>query len=656
MAKINFSEHNNPPALDLSPAEIDAYNNDRLTMCYLREEFNTPREELDGMNRQQYYDSNRRKDLSYIPPKQNINDLRIVTGTTREKDTTLLSTLLNLNLVPDVTAFDTEDMVVAELGDNMTDLIKKTEEVEIFHKKRPILYREMIAQGDVFIEDAYIEDFIDIPLDNVEWDPERNGGSATALTFKKRIQKLNSGCSYEMIKSNMVYLHDMTVEYIEDQDIVAICRIIPWLTAYSRYGKWERWKNVPAEVNTIDMVEWSASTSVGTSRLPWAMFRNKLGFCSEVKIYYKRQNRYALYVNGIPMTPWNLPFTLIRKSGDLPFAQGKLEPIPGFALSKSQPAKTKVDQEVLDEVTTLMIEAFRQKRKPPMGSSTDEVYGPDVFSAGKITPGIRANNFYSLLPDSALRLDNSEFSFYNTIKTSINEKTVNEVFTGEGDGGVNTLGQAEIMKQQQMLKLGSALDGVVNLHRRLAWLRIENIICNLMTPVDKQLQVTAEGLKEVLSYRKLSVETTLDTGESARKAFRFNSQAENPDVESQYEEEERLSKQNRQKTRLVYIDPEKMQAIKYNWFIIVNPTPRSNDKLSQLMFLQNVKQAIEIFGPESLNFEYLKKRYAILMNEDFTKFFRADPVAMVNAGVGPRSSAMRKPEMKTNRDPLTLSV
>ena len=646
----------NKPKLVYSDAEKLVLNRDIQIMCDLRETFMRKYPELDDMNRAQYYESNRKKDLSYIPAKKNKQETRIVTGTTREKDTTLLSTLLNLNAVPDVTAFDEEDMVVAELGDNMSDLIKKSREVEDWQKKRPIIYREMISQGDVFVEETYIEEFRDVPLERVEWNPLTDGVSE--LSFKHRLKKIHSGCSSRMVRGNMVYLGDMTIEYIEDQDIVAVCTIIPRGVAMSRYSQWERWKYVPEVIDTVDNLEHAA----GLYSQNWSMFNTDKHSVSEVRLWVKSANHYAIYLNGIPMLPCNYPMTSLWPSGDLPWAQGKLEPISGFAISKSQPSKTKVDQEVIDELTTLMIDGIRQQRKPPMGYSGDKVFSPGIFLAGSMTQNVSKNTFHSILPPEALGLSNSEFSFYNLIKESINEKTTNEVYSGQGQGDVDTLGQAEIMQQQQLQKLGAAMDGVVNLERRLAWLRIDNVIFNWTAPLDSSLEEVQEGvLGRVNNYRKLSVDTSLEDGQSGIKAFRFQDQ-DFPEVEDVYQEEERLTKEQGKAVRIKYINPEVLRSKKYKWFIIVNPTPKSNDKLSQLLFVQNVRVALELFGPEALNLDYLKQRFAIMINEDYNKFFvQMNIMDMLQQGLAgtigdTAEGSPPTPQRRTNTQPPKLAV
>ena len=95
-------------------------------MCMARDNRESPHPEFDDMTYSQYYDSNKRADLSYIPPKKNKADKRIVTGYTREKDTTLLSALLGYNFQPDITVYNNEELIIAELVKNMEDVVKKT--------------------------------------------------------------------------------------------------------------------------------------------------------------------------------------------------------------------------------------------------------------------------------------------------------------------------------------------------------------------------------------------------------------------------------------------------------------------------------------------------------------------------------------------------
>lgn len=596
----------------LTDIEREARNNHISLLAQMRTDRDKSHPELDGMTWVEYYESNRKKDLSYLPPKKNKQDVRISSGLTREKDTTLVSTALGMNFVPDVTAFDKDDLMVNELGDNMSDLVKKSREIENWQKKRPTIYREMIAQGDVFVQEIYVEDFREMPLEKVEWNPETD--KVSEFSIKTRLQKLFSGCAVRMVNAKKVYLGSMRIEYIEDQDIVAVLNVYTRRNAYRRYAAWERWENIPTSIDTLDF--WTD----GTVYKSWNLVNTNIDQVAEVMVFDMAKNTFQIYNNGVPMLPANFPMTAMFPSGELPFTQGKFEGISDFALSKSQPSKIKIDQEVLDETTKLMIEGMRQGRKPPMGSRDKKVYSSDIFLAGKITPDVKDGSLFALY--DKFGLTQADFSFYQLIKQAIDDKSVNETYEGDSQG-TNTLGQAQQDKQQQMLKLGLAIDGFVNLERRMTWLRIYNIIENYTKKYDPLLGTVQEGLDG--QYRKFTVATTLENGQKGVKQFNFTTDAY-PDMATHEKQEKDLSKQHGQDVRIVYMNPEILRSMRYTWFIIINPTPSSNDLLSQLLFVQNLQTAQQLFGPESINQDYAKQRFAILINEDYSKLFNKPSV------------------------------
>lgn len=612
----------------LNKDELDDINGIMLSLNAARDMRDRPQPELDDMTPVQYYESNRKKDLSYIPPKLNKGDVRIVNGLTREKDTTLLSTVLNMNLEPDITGFDSDNLMVAELGDNMGDMVKKSREIEDYDRKRPIIYREMIAQGDVFVQETFVEDFRNMPITDLDWDPKVNGVSD--FSMQERLKRLFSGCAVRMINQKKIYVGDIRKEYIQDQDVVAVMNIYSRQEAFSRYAFWERWANVPT---TIDTTQFFALD--GSLYKSWNLVRlANQDQVAEIMVYRPKLNRFQILLNGVPMLPHNMPMTYMFPSGEVPIAQGKLEPISDFYLSKSQPSKVKIDQEVLDETTRLMIDGMRQSRKPPMGNKGKKVYASGIFTAGKITPDVKPGDLFSILPPEALGIKPSEFSFYQLIKQSINDKTVNDSYAGQepsGGDGTPTATQIDTEKEQQALKLGSALDGFVNLERRMTWLRIYDIMENWTQPLDSNWDDDAKSFKAV--YRQFSMHTTVEDGQKGIKMFRFGTD-KYPEMKDHQKEEEKLTDKYNMPVRIVYLDPEILRAMKYTWFILINPTPRSNDKLTQLMFIQNLNEAISIFGPDALNIEYLKQRFAILINEDYNKYFKkADIMAMINAGM-----------------------
>lgn len=606
------TEEQTLPELKLSDNEARVRNSDIQMMSDMRDERDKPAPELDDMTVTEYYESNRKKDLTYIPPKRSKNDIRIVSGITREKDSTLLSSILDLNLEPNITAFDDDDNIVAELGDSMGDLIKKSREIEQASMYRSSIYRELISQGDVFVQEVWVDEFRPVPLKDLDWNPTKD--DAGELEYAKQMKKVFSGCKARLVNVKKIYPASTHIENIKDQPAVAVVNYFKRSTMQTRYGQWKRWQYVPKTVDNVNYVP-----EMATLYKDWNMHQTKDGQVCEVMLYIPHENRFQIYLNGTPMMPCNYPLTALFPSGEKPISQGKFEPITDFWLSKSQPSKTKVDQEVIDELVSNFVIGSRQTRKPPMGNTARKVLGSNVFDPGRITPELQKDQLFPLLPPASQQINPAEFSFYQLVKDQLSDKSVNEVYSGTQDSqDVNTLGQAQQMQSAQMLKLALAIDGAMNLERQMAWHRIHNILVNWTKPLSEDVDEVKEGI--VKKYKSMSVETSLEDGQRGIKMFRFQDD-EYPDVRDVENEERNLAKKYGQEVRIVYMSPEQLRSLRYFWYIIVNPTPKSGDKLAKMIFVQNLQTAAALFGIESLNLDYLKQRYAVMIDENYDKMF-----------------------------------
>lgn len=599
-------------------------DSDLLLFSGMQEERDKPYAELDGMTPIQYYESNRKKDLAFIPPKKNKHDVRISSGVTRDKGTTLLSTMLSMDFEPDVTAFDTDAMEVHELGDHMADLHKKSREIENWNKKRSIVYRELISQGDVFLLEYYHERYEPIESKNVSWNPAKNKISEYDHA-DRRLKKVFSECSVRMVNVKKVYVKDVHTEYIEDQGAVVIVNVCKRSTSEATYGTWDRWQNVPypTQMEGLETIDGAQYKSFGVHGIG----NDEV---AEIMLFDKDNQRFQIYLNGVPMLPYNYALKNVSPSGDIPLSQGKLEPISGFYLSKSLPSKTKIEDEVLSEATTLMIEGMRQGRKPPMGTTARKATASNLFIAGNVTPDVKKGQYFPLIENPGLNA--ADFSFYKLIRDSIDEKTVNSAYSGAGaSSGDPTATQVQQEKEQQMLKIGLAIDGVINLERRMTWLRIYNVLTHWTKKYDphmSNLQAELYG-----QYRKFSVNTNVDGGNKGKRIIRFAPEGKFPEIHDMLAEEKALSDTYNTSVRVSYLDPENLRAMKYSYFIVVNATSKTNDMLTQVLFVQNVRQAMELFGPDALNLDYVKQRYATVINESYNKFFKkVDIMDMLHQG------------------------
>jgi hypothetical protein len=308
------------------------------------EQRNRSWDEMDGMSYLEYYETNQKADLSHIPPKKNKQDTRIVTGYTHEKDNTLLSTLLNYNLEPDIKAFDESDLIINELGEIEEDLVRKSRLIEKYNEKRPLIYRELLAQGTVYVDEVWVQHFRPEKDLNPNWQSDQV--LFKDLKWNTRLKKVYEGAEVNLIQGKKVYLGSMRIFFMHKQPYVFTCEITSYAEAEATFGTWERWKHVPKTVTKFHEVRNEKGAYFEGETLN-ALEQNQVEI---IKFQDKWANDFMIMLNGVMMLPTGFPLTAISPSGEYSISKGDLEPIPNFAISKSIPAKTRVDQAVLDEL------------------------------------------------------------------------------------------------------------------------------------------------------------------------------------------------------------------------------------------------------------------------------------------------------------------
>lgn len=583
-------------------------------MCMARDNRESPHPEFDDMTYSQYYDTNKRADLSYIPPKKNKQDKRIVTGYTREKDTTLLSALLGYNFQPDITVYNNQELIIAELGNNMEDVVKKTREVEDWNTKRSLVYRELISQGDVFVEEVWkVQRTPDIENKN-DWRP---GMKIKDAKFEEKARPVKmERAEVRLHQGKNVYLGDFWLDDYDNQGLVFTYEVMSRERAKSIYGTWDRWENVPYQVDNTILLD-----NTGQTYNTWSLLAVQNDQVGVIKIQRKFSNKYQIMLNGVMMLPCDYPLSAISPDGGVTIKHAGLERINGCAYSKGQPAKTKVDQAVHDNFLRLMILREEQAGAPPMGYRGKRVLSSDIYTPGKINNNMKEGDLFPILPQST-GLQQADFSMYQLIKQMMEDKTINATYSGEAPDKQATLGQLQMEKQQQLVKLGINFDAVKNLERTLVWARIGNIIMNYAKPLDSVVNDSNPD-KKVLEnvYRTFSIETTLPDGKAGIKQFEFTDKAF-PTVRDQQAEEEQLGEYYGKPVQKVYFNSEAfMNLLKYRWIVNIVATQEDSDDIEREQFVNFVREAKEIFGPDSVNDGYAKEKYAIKIGEDPTKFF-----------------------------------
>jgi len=605
------------PPIKYTEEELDyrGYLIERLERAkYAREQ---PHIEFDDKPYLDQHTTNAKAANSYNPPRANEEDTRIVTGTTQEKENTLLSSLLNFNFEGSIDAHDKNDMIIGELGNDMEDMVRKSRRMEKYDAKRPLLYKEVLDQGTAFIEEIKTEQIVyDKTLRDIE--SGMGGVNIENIKWDTKLRKLYAKCEVSLLSGTNVYLGNIREFFLNKQPYAFIRYEVPYDIAKADYADWDRWKNVPKTINrqksTQDQVEYRN----------WSLLDSDKDSVEVIKYQDPINNEFMIMLNGVMMLPIKFPLTAISPSGRFTFVKGDAEPISKFfAYSKSIPAKTKVDQAVLDEMLKMILLKMKQSAIGTWANNTGQVLSRKALLAGKMLNGVN--------PEQLKRIGNfegpnqSEFNAFKLMKELLNEKSVDPVFSGQDAGSGQTATEIIQRKQQQMLRLGQTVVGIVNMETELIELRIHNILANWSIPVDQRVDKVRNELVNV--YRSFSMEATMqDNGRKGERIISFDpTAADHYSTDEGKQQLQRVEDKIKEKTgkdvRFTFMNPERIREFEVTWYVDVAPTEKITSELESALFKTTIADSIALFGPQAVNMENAKLEFAQKNKLDPDKFF-----------------------------------
>lgn len=655
-----------------TPAEQAYYKKLITDLSDARDLLRRPVAEFDDKTYIDAYEENRKADLAYNPKLDDENDIaQVTTGLTREKDTSILSTLLGMNFQPNITAFEKDNTIISQLGTEMEDLVIKSREIELYDEKKQSIYRELIAQGTVYVEEMYTEKSIVKGYDT-NWSPTQK--IADFKGDQHPIYDVESKCEVKLHLGKYVLTSSMNEQELQNNDLVATYEEVDRGLAESIYGTWDRWNLVPEEVSNEVAFNETLNENKSGADFSWNVFKVCKGKVGITKVYRRFRNEYMILLNGVMVLPVKFPLTKISPSGLIPIAKGLGEVIPNFRDGKGTPAKTRVDQKLYDTVLRAMVGKAWQSFKPALGSKGGNALSRDVVKSNTITAGIKQGDIFPILPPQLLALSNSDISMFNIIKEVINEKSVSEAFEGQNTEA-NTATEVISQKKQTMMKLGAFIDGVKNLERRLVYLRIFNIIVNWTKSEDSMLseeakeivdgiEVVSKKTKTVKKYKKLNIKTTVDGGKKGQKITQFHGNDEKlPTIREQVQAEDKMSEEYGIPTRLSFINAEWLRNLQALFNVEMIVSPETDDNMQLLMFIDNITRISNLFGIEVFKKDYILQRLSIKMNEDYDKLFNVDDQQLMQmlqqSGIGGDApTQVKNPAQQINnsRKPTPLSV
>lgn len=587
-----------------------------------RNDREAPHPEFDMMGFSEWWDSNEKGANTFIEPKKNKGDSSYQSGTIRQKLLTLLAQVNNLNLSPDLSAFDQTNLPVASLGDAMEDVIYKTEEMDEDEEKKMLRQYELLKQGTVFVEEVWDEKFIKNKkiVGNKKFD-----GKISGITWTDKLKRYFSRPSRNVVNSLMVYLGNIRQYQFKLQPYVFTVDIVSYYEAEATYGPWDRWKYVSKVLNPVAT---ERNRSIYDNN--WRLLDTNNGYCEIVKYQDKWNNEFAILINGVLMTPVGLPFPWGYNEYNMD--QQNLEPIHSkFAYGNSLVHKVKNKVAVLDESIRLAVLKDQKSYAPSMLNLSGRVLSRAIFSAGNMLTGIADGSVKPLYPQDQTGVTVSELNFINFIQDQIDKDTVAPTTAGQEASGDPTATQVLEQQRQAKIVLGLTIFTCSLLEWKISWLRLYNLLVNWFNPEDEVVDEVRNRL--VKKYRTTSVNRPIPgEGMGMRITIPKEQSIEEPLPSPQevYDQEEQAKQVTGKPTRILYIDPNEVVSARYTWQIVVRPKEKMTNELAKLMFRAELSDALNYFA-QDVNIQYFEEKFANIWQDDMNKMFKRNDMSAFGA-------------------------
>jgi hypothetical protein len=588
-----------------------------------------PREEFDGLTYSQYWAECEKGANTYLKPKKDKKEIRFQSGTLRQKMMSFVSSLLALNLKPDITAFDEYDNEAGELATAMEDIIEKTEELEGDEEKKILRIYELLKCGDVFLEELWNEKSGNEKEFTGEWD-----GKFRSKNWKVSEEEYQGCAERTIIHPLSVYLGSLEEYFIEKQPYVFTVNTISYEKARLLYGDWENFKYVSRKKR-----EWSnEDTSERMIFGAWQLQDRPDGEVEVIKYQDVLNNEYQIILNSIPMLPIGMPLKWGRRYN---IVQQHFEPIRhNFAYGKSFIFRNKNIVYLMDEMIKMALLKTWKSFMPPYLNTGNRVISESVFMPGKISMGILPNTLVPVSDKEVQGVTNGEFAMIQDIKNFIDQNTASQTFTGQTEKGQVTATQIIELQRQSRIMMGIVIASASLLEKKLAQIRADTIMQNWFLPIDQKVDKIRDVLKNV--YRIVSRKRMIESeGMGRRYVIPTEEMMEGEQIMA---EEERMKQEKGYPVRMILINPNEVKTAKYIWQFAINPKEKKSSEMSKLLFGEMIAQGTNLglrFNPE-----YIQQEFAEVWDKDPNKLFLTTEIPMPQIEGMPETQEMMGVEKK----------
>lgn len=586
--------------------------------------------EFNNKTYSQYFEENEKIANTYhLEPKKNEDDVVVSAGTIEQKLDAILSNINNLNLAPEVFAFNRKNNRIASLGKALEDIIHDTEIREGGdgggdEEKKMVRQRELLKQGTVFVQEEWLKVWEMKKTISRKYNGEFKGFTDA---ISGNLEKVFEGPSRTLLYGPNVYLGDITEFYNEHQPYIFVVINKNYQNGRKRYGKFENWQFV--HKGKVQSTKESNGTGDGAGN---TIFDNKWRLTDLKKdgieiILYQDQERdeFQILINGVLMLPIGFPLSAVSPDGKYNIAKQVFRVLNDkFAYGGSFVSSGSVKEvsKLIDEMLRLFVLKTRKSFTPAYVNTSGRVIDRKVLSPGRISMGFDPSALTPIASTETQGVTSGELGVLREMQNIINLSTVSEQFTGKQGKTQQTATEVVALQRQARLTLGLTIAVCALLEKKLAYLRLWNILENWFDPIGQRVSGANDARKLINVFRRTNRETNIEgEGLGERMVIPMEDELPSSEVIRAFERQE--EDKSGKPVRRIFINREGLKRAKITWYIVINPKERESSPFFKLMFKEMLADMISLMQFGSVpNRSGLEEEFANIWGKPRSKLFK----------------------------------
>lgn len=545
---------------------------------------NTSLEELDGLTLIEACREYRLARNSFLTPIMNDGEVRVVTGTTEGKVDSVFNAVYNQNIEAEVQAYNEFDIEDVMLGDSLTKVIKRTDQMENSDDIESSILDEILTMPACFVQEVMSDEwYYDRKLTKGDWE---DLWQFKPVTFSKSVWMRKREPRKVLWSADQVLLADIKIpaRLFHTQPYTIKYRIRTKEEARRVYQNSPRWQFVMGGMPLKQEVKGNITTS------DWRFSRRiKNDEVEEIIAESICDDEQQIWLNGVPMLPVGCPYLANRFQKANMTMEIHKEINRNFAYGRPPVAMAKTLQALKDEDFRLMVIRRRQEIFQPIVTKAQTILSKDMWLPASITYGVSKSEIESLI-DNQRGVDNS---MQEMIKEEIEGfLNVSAIFQGADQPNTTAYQAAQQMKQA-LIMLGNALVARMRAKRNCTYMRLYNILQNFLDPIDTRYNDHLGKSEEI--YRTYSLrDTDLYDGAVGTQIISFINRQLLPQEQDKILQIEKESRAKGKPVAYSFLPVDDLKNVPRLFHVNIMATEKRNSLIEKEMFKKDIIDSMDL--------------------------------------------------------------